>query len=99
MKVIIKNGKINGKPIIKAWESLHGWYWFATEKAEERKVSEGSGSIINGKAVDDTIWFGFVVGLCPEWGYFSEGELRENSPFVWEVKRQDIPFIDMEVRA
>jgi hypothetical protein len=31
---VIRNGKVNGKPIIRAWESFTGWYWLAVEKAE-----------------------------------------------------------------
>lgn len=26
---------IEGHPVIRVWESFHGWYWFATEKADE----------------------------------------------------------------
>jgi len=26
---------IQGKPVIKVWESFSGWYWFATEKVED----------------------------------------------------------------
>ena len=31
MKVVIKDGKVEGKPILRAWESFTGWYWFAVE--------------------------------------------------------------------
>jgi hypothetical protein len=81
MKVIVKDGKINGKPIIKAWESITGWYWFAIEE------------------VEPGYFYGFVIGIYPEWGYFSEKELKANFPLVWEVKPCDIPFIDKEVRT
>ena len=26
---------IQGKPVIKVWESFSGWYWFATERVAE----------------------------------------------------------------
>ena len=26
---------IEGKPVLKIWESSSGWYWFATEKVDE----------------------------------------------------------------
>jgi hypothetical protein len=81
LEATIKDGKVNGKPIIKAWESLTGWYWFATEHME------------------DDVYFGFVVGFYPEWGYFSAVELAENSPMVWELKKSVIRLIEMEVRT
>ena len=34
MEVVVRDGKVNGKPIIRAWESFTGWYWFAVEKDE-----------------------------------------------------------------
>ena len=32
-----KNGElyIKGKKVLKGWESMSGWYWFATELEEE----------------------------------------------------------------
>jgi hypothetical protein len=92
--VIIRGGKINGRPILKAWESYSGWYWFATEKAGEQLSDFG-----DGKGIPDTIWFGFVVGTCPEWGYFSQREIESLSPFTWEIKKQDLPYVSKEVRA
>jgi hypothetical protein len=80
-EVIIVNGKINGRPILRAWESFSGWYWFAVEE------------------VEPGYFFGFVVGTCPEWGYFSEREIMSLAPFVWEIKGRDIPYMNKEVRA
>lgn len=79
-----KDGKlfINGKEVLKGWESLHAWFWFATEKVEERE------SIINGKAVPDTIWFGYVQGLEEEWGCFSQAELENLKPQIWELPKK-----------
>jgi len=81
LKTVIKNGKVNGKLILRAWESLTGWYWFALERVENQ------------------IYFGFVVGIYPEWGYFSSIELAQNSPMVWELPKSAIAMIDMEVKA
>ena len=83
-----KNGKlfINGKEVLRAWESFTGWYWFATEKVTEQE------SLIDGRYVKDTIWFGFVQGLEEEWGDFSQAELESLKPWVWEIREQDHPF-------
>ena len=81
MKVVIRDGKVNGKPIIRAWESFTGWYWFGLEE------------------VEPGYWYGFVIGIYPEWGYFSEAEIKSLAPFAWEVKPHDIPFINKEVRV
>ena len=85
---------INGKKVIKGWESFSGWYWFATEKVEERKVgSETGGSIINGIETDDTIWFGLVQGLEEEWGNFSQAELENMGKYkVWRIPKINLPF-------
>lgn len=91
--VTVANGKINGRPIIRAWESFTGWYWFATEKVRDQISDFG-----DGKGVPDTIWYGFVIGEYPEWGYFSEAEIRSLAPLVWEIRQRDIPYITKEVR-
>jgi len=82
-----RNGKlyIDGKAVIKGFESWTGWYWFATEKADTQD------SIIKGKVYEnDTIYFGFVQGHEEEWGYFSEAELRSLSPKVWEIPAKNL---------
>ena len=32
-----RDGKlyINGEEVLRGWESMTGWYWFATEKMQE----------------------------------------------------------------
>jgi hypothetical protein len=78
---------IDGQKVLKAWESFTGWYWFATEKIEERKVADGGGSMIDGKEVDDVIWYGFVQGIEEEWGDFSEAEILSlGRMMAWELK-------------
>lgn len=71
-------------PVIKGWESFIGWYWFAVEKVEERRVADGS-------VADDTIWFGLVQGHDEEWGEFSEAEIRSLGNMAWPIKPQDLP--------
>jgi hypothetical protein len=87
-----KNGKlhIDGHEVIKGFESFTGRFWFATEKVEERKLPNGS--MIDGKVVEDTIWFGFVQGLEEEWGNFSQAEIESLSPKTWEIPKKNLPF-------
>lgn len=93
MKITIQQGKIGGKPIIKAWESFTGWYWLAVEKSHTQD------SLINGKVYkDDTIWFGFVIGTDPEWGYFSQSEIELLSPKVWELSKQAISWLSKTIQ-
>jgi hypothetical protein len=78
--------------VLKGWESFTGWYWFATEKVEERLVADGSGSVLaDGSVVDDTIWFGLVQGLEEEWGEFSEAEIKSMGNMTWPIKKCDLP--------
>lgn len=90
-----KDGKlfIDGKEVIKGFESYTGWYWFATKKVEERKLPNGS-VMSNGEVVEDTIWFGFVQGFEEEWGNFSQAELDQmiERGMVWEIPKKNLPF-------
>ena len=83
-----KNGNlfINRKKVLKAWESFQGWYWFAVEQVRKQE------SIINGKAVKDTIWFGLVQGFEEEWGDFSQAEIESLGPKVWEIPKKNLPY-------
>jgi len=79
--------------VLKAWESYTGWFWFAVEKVEERRVADGSGSVMeDGSVVDDVIWFGYIQGLDEEWGSFSEAEIRALGNMAWPIKPQDLPY-------
>lgn len=79
--------------VLKGWESFSGWYWFAVEKVEERRVADGTGSVLgDGAIVDDTIWFGLVQGLEEEWGEFSEAEIRSLGNLAWPIKPGDLPY-------
>ena len=85
---LISKGKIDDKPIIKAWESFSGWYWLATEKAYKQD------SVIDGKVYkDDQIWFGLVIGHENEWGYFSQTEIELLKPKTWELKQTAINYL------
>jgi len=78
---------IDGKVVLRGWESFSGWFWFATEKANKQD------SIIDGKVhKGDQIWFGFVQGLEEEWGNFSQAELESLGKMkVWEIRPRDLP--------
>lgn len=67
-----KNLYIDGKKVLRGWESYSGWYWFATEKTGGQFSDLG-----DGKHIPDTIWFGYVQGFEDEWGYFSQAEEEE----------------------
>lgn len=78
---------IDGKKVLRGWESFTGWYWFATEKVGEQE------SLIHDEVFEnDTIWYGLVQGHCEEWGNFSEGELRRLAPQVWEIPKKNLPW-------
>ena len=81
-KLETKDGKlfIGGKEVLKGWESMTGWYWFATELETEN---------YNG----DNLWYGFVQGFSDEWGSFWEGELKPliQKGMVWEINAIDLP--------
>lgn len=77
---------IDGKRVLKGWESYSGWYWFATEKIREQI------SLINDKEIKDTIWFGYVQGIVEEWGYFSQAEIESLSPKTWLIPQENLPF-------
>ena len=78
---------IDGKRVLRGFESWNGWYWFAIEEVQKQD------SIIGGKVYEnDTIYFGLVQGFEEEWGDFSEGELRSLSPRVWEIPKKALPY-------
>ena len=78
---------IDGKQVIKAFESWNSWFWFATEIAGQQD------SVIDGNVYpNDTIYFGFVQGFEEEWGYFSKAELESLKPKVWEIRKWDLAF-------
>jgi len=78
---------IDGEEVIRGWESLSGWYWFATKRIGVQD------SLIDGKVFrNDTIWFGFVQGLFEEWGNFSQTELESIKPVVWEIPSENLPY-------
>ncbi|MEE9355186.1 MAG: hypothetical protein V3U75_06320 [Methylococcaceae bacterium] len=78
---------IDGKKVLKAWESFSGWYWFATEKSRTQD-SQIDGKIYEG----DQIWFGFVQGFEEEWGSFSQAELESLKGKIWEIPKKNLPW-------
>ena len=81
---------IDGKKVLKAWESFSGWYWFAVAEEGKQDSILSDGKVIK----DDTIWFGFVQGIEEEWGTWSEGELKElmAKGMVWEIPNANLPY-------
>jgi len=78
---------IDGKKVIKGYESFSGWYWFATEIVQKQDT------VLNGKVYkNDTIYYGLVQGFEEEWGDFSKAELESLKPKVWEIKKRDLPY-------
>jgi len=78
---------IDGKKVLRAWESFSGWYWFAVEKDREQLSDFG-----DGKGVPDTIWYGLVQGFDEEWGYFSQAEIERLRPKTWEIPEKNLPY-------
>ena len=79
---------IDGKKVMKGWESWNGWYWFATEEAYKQ-----DSLFPNGKEVrEDIIYFGFIQGLEEEWGYFSKSEIESLKPKTWEIPKKALPY-------
>jgi hypothetical protein len=90
MAVFKTDGKhlfIDGKKVLRGWESFSGWYWFATEKREEQISDLG-----DGKATPDIIWFGFVQGFEEEWGYFSQAEIESLGAQTWEIPKKNLSY-------
>lgn len=89
-KFVNQNGNlfIDGKKVIKAWESYTGWYWFGTERVWTQD------SILNDRVVEnDQIWFGLAQGFEEEWGYFSQGEIESLGKHrVWKIKAHNLPY-------
>jgi hypothetical protein len=78
---------VDGKKVLRAWESFTGWYWFATEEAYKQD------SVIDGRVhKNDIIWFGLVQGFEEEWGYFSLAEIESLRPKTWEINKWDLPY-------
>lgn len=78
---------IDGKKVLRGWESFSGWYWFATEEAYKQD------SVIDGRVYkDDTIWYGLVQGFEEEWGYFSQAEIESLKPKTWEIPKKNLPY-------
>ena len=82
-----KNLYIDGKKVLRGWESFSGWYWFAVEKDREQLSDFG-----DGKPVKDTLWYGLVQGFEEEWGYFSQAEIERLRPKTWEIPKKNLPY-------
>lgn len=79
---------INGRKVIRGWESFSGWYWFAVEEVQRQDTLLSTGKVVK----NDLIYFGFVQGLEEEWGDFSLAELENLKPKVWEIPKKNLPY-------
>ena len=84
--------KINGKNVIKIWESFSGWYWYAIE-------DQGSytGVGMDGKNVQAHAWYGYVQGMENEWGTWDSNELERAG--VWTVPKSNWGWTGKESKA
>ena len=81
---------IDGKKVLKGWESFSGCYWFGIEvdHTQDSVISFDPEVVV----MDDKIWFGFVQGLEEEWGYFSQWEIEALGKMkVWEIPKANLP--------
>ncbi|MBI3412996.1 MAG: hypothetical protein HY051_02880 [Candidatus Aenigmarchaeota archaeon] len=71
-----RDGKlyIDGKEVIKGFESYIGWFWFATEVTEKTDA--------------DVLYFGLDQGFDEELGYFRESELTSLGGRIWEIPKR-----------
>ena len=80
---------IDGKKVLKGWESFSGWFWFGTEiDREQESLLDG----LEGPGTPDIIWFGYVQGLDEEWGYFSQAEIESLKPKTWEIPKENLHY-------
>ena len=85
-----KEGKlfIDGKEVLRGWESFSGWYWFALEEDRKQDSVLGNGEVAEG----DIIFFGYVQGFEEEYGYFSLAELESLKGKVWEIPQKNLHY-------
>lgn len=71
---------IDGKEVIKGWESCDGWYWFATEETD--KCSQ----------CGERQYFGLVQDPEEDWDYFWECDIKALEPKAWEMPKDVLAF-------
>ena len=79
---------IDGRKVIKGYQSVTGWYWFAVEDAGIQDT------VVNDQLIEnDQIYYGLVQGEEEEWGNFSEGRLKglEQQGWVRELSKDELP--------
>lgn len=83
-KIERSNGSmtIDGKQVIKIWESMQGWYWYAVEDQGEYTGVDADGNDVQAHA-----WFGYVQADFNEWGTFDSKELERAG--VWTVPKSN----------
>ena len=58
---------IDGKKVLKMWESFSGWYWYGIEDTGSYEYTDANGNTQTAHS-----WVGFVQGFAEEWGSFDE---------------------------
>ena len=84
--------KIDGKNVIKIWESFSGWYWYAIE---DQGSYTGIGA--DGNEVQAHAWYGYVQGMENEWGTWDSNELERAG--VWTVPKSNWGWTGKESKA
>lgn len=79
---------IDGKRVLKGWETITGWYHFATEDHGEQEYE------IGGKTVLGKEYFGLAQGFEEEWGFWTDAEFKPliEQGKMWEIKPHDLPY-------
>jgi len=79
---------LDGKKVLKGWESATGWYWFATEDHGDHEYDLGD------KSARGREYFGFVQGFEEEWGNWTTAEFDPlvKRGLIWEIKPRDLPY-------
>ena len=87
---VVKEGKkefltINGRKVLRGWESFNGFYWFALEEVQKQD------SVINGKVYKgDQIYYGLCQLHENEFGDFSETEIKLLGARAWEIPQRNL---------
>lgn len=80
---------VDGKRVLKGWETVTGWYHFALEDLGDAEVMLDRERSATGRQ-----YFGFVQGFEEEFGEFNTAEfeklIREGK--MWQIRSEDLPY-------
>lgn len=90
VKLETKDGAlyVDGRRVLKGWETITGWYHFALEDLGDMEVMLDRERSAVGRQ-----YFGFVQGFENEFGEFNTAYFEEliRQHKMWEIKPQDLP--------